>query len=60
MLEESLIKKSSAPQRQQILEPNDGQGENGDNSSISIQQVDSTAFRISTLNGRPENEPTGK
>ncbi|PGC29446.1 hypothetical protein COM11_13805 [Bacillus pseudomycoides] len=58
MLEESLIKKSSAPQRQQIIEPTDGHGENGDNSSISIQQVDSTDFRISTLNGSPENEPT--
>ncbi|PGZ75634.1 HYR domain-containing protein [Bacillus sp. AFS029637] len=58
MLEESLSKKMSAPQRQQIINQNNGHRENRDNSSISIQQVDSTDFRISTLNGNPENEPT--
>ncbi|WP_051405167.1 HYR domain-containing protein [Bacillus cihuensis] len=58
MSEESLIKISSAPPMQKIIEPNEEHGENGDNSSISIQQVDTTDFRISTLNGRPENEPT--
>lgn len=58
MLEKSLNKKSSAPQRQQIIEQNDGHKENEDNLSISIQQVDSTDFRISTLDGDPENEPT--
>ncbi|MFE5426107.1 HYR domain-containing protein [Peribacillus simplex] len=58
MSEESLIKISSAPPIQQIIEPNEEHGENEDNSSISIQQVDTTDFRISTLNGRPENEPT--
>ena len=58
MLEESLSNKMSAPQRQQIINQNNGHRENRDHSSISIQQVDSTDFRISTLNGDPENEPT--
>lgn len=58
MSEESIKKITSAPPMQQIIEKNEEHEENEDNTSISILQVDSTDFRISTLNGRPENEPT--
>lgn len=58
MSEERIKRITSSPPIHQIIEQSEEHKENEENTSISILQVDSTDFRISTLNGQPENEPT--
>ncbi|WP_056684496.1 HYR domain-containing protein [Cytobacillus solani] len=58
MSEERIKRITSPPPMQQMIVQSEEHEENEENTSVSILQVDSTDFRISTLNGRPENEPT--